>query len=181
MRLRTVLQWTPSLLFVLLVGVGIMLVALEFDDTTTTLLLGELDGAQLGLILLLVAVAVAVVLLGQLMVVVERVPWKWARVLTTVAAVAAWIALTPLALLMLYILGWVSIVEYAHLDVPGRDLAAYRSSAAESIGVMERRGLFYVPVHCPPLETALADDRTMGHGGVPGFPRWDEFDLQQCR
>ncbi|MFE4470208.1 hypothetical protein ACFRFH_15455 [Leifsonia sp. NPDC056824] len=181
MRLRSVLQWTPSVLFVLLVGVGILLMTLEFDNTTTTLLVGELDGAQLGLTLLLVAAAVTVVLLGQLMVVVERVPWRWARVLTRVAAVAVWIALIPVALAMLYVLGWASSVEYVHLDVPGRDLAAYRSSASETIGLMERRGLFYERVHCPPLEAALQDDLAMGHRGTPGWPRWDEFDLQQCR
>ncbi|MEN2742130.1 hypothetical protein ABCS02_30480 [Microbacterium sp. X-17] len=181
MRLRSVLQWTPSLLFVLLAGVGILLLALEFDRPTRTLLLAEIDGGQLGLILLLVAVAVAVVLIGQLIVVVERVPWRWVRVLTDVAAVAGWIALIPVALMLLFVLGFALSVEYVHLDVPGRDLAAYSSSASESIGLMERRGLFYESVHCPPLEAALADDRAMGRRGVPGFPRWDELDLQQCR
>ena len=190
MRLRSVLPWAPSLLVVLLVGVAVLLCTL--DAAPGTLLLWELDGSQLGLILLFLALPVATYALCQLWVVAGPVPWGWVRVLTRMTAVVATLALLPIGGAIVFVSGFALGVEYVRLSVPGRDLVAYSNAWAESVGILERDGLYYRETDCRlsylmhDVLTHNAYEATIEGGHtivrydvVPGGPRWGELDLHE--
>ncbi|QNE34620.1 hypothetical protein [Leifsonia shinshuensis] len=107
-------------------------------------------------------------------------------------AVVAALALLPIGGAIVFVSGFALGVEYVRLSVPGRDLVAYSNAWAESVGILERDGLYYRETDCRlsylmhgvlthnAYEATIEDGRTIvRYDVVPGGPRWGELDLQE--
>ncbi|MCI0155091.1 hypothetical protein KNO15_00035 [Leifsonia shinshuensis] len=163
MRLRSLLAWLPSGLVVAAATVGIAVMRLDSTSGEGTFLVGESSGTQLGLTLLLVAVPLAVVALGQLCVMAGRLRSNWAPFVVRLLAAAVIVALMPAGALLLLAAGLAATTSYSHLEVPGRDIVARENTWRHpEIDFLERRGLLYVSL--PACALPVGTYNAFAHG-----------------
>lgn len=146
MRWRKILGWTPVSLFALLAAAGVGFVAAE-SWTPGVLLVGTLDGAQLGSLLIVLALGSGVVALVQATVLASRLRRPFWRVLIRLIAGLLLAAALPFGYALMFVAAFAAANSYQVLDVPGHRVAVRTFTwHHRSIDILEQDGMFFRPV-----------------------------------
>lgn len=143
MRWRRALGWTPVTLFVSLVAAGIGLCAIHFGGSGV-LLVGTLDSAQLGALLLVVAAACGVFAVIQAAILAARLRRPVLRVLVRLTSALLLLAAVPIGYLLMLSAAFSTVNEYRSLDIPGHNVVIRVFTwHHRSLDILEQDGTFF--------------------------------------
>ncbi|KQR54487.1 hypothetical protein ASF88_06820 [Leifsonia sp. Leaf336] len=136
----------PGGLFMLLATAGVWLFAAD-SGRPDVLLVGTLDGSQLGLLLIILAAGSAVVALIQTAVLASRLRQPLWRYLVRLIAGLLLAAAVPLAYALMLVAAFATVDSYQRLDVPGHNVAVRTFTwHHRSLDILEQDGLLFRPV-----------------------------------
>lgn len=136
----------PLGLFAALTVSGVWLDSVETGNQDV-LLVGTLDGMQLGLLLLLIATASGTIALLQAIVLVGRLNWVPVRVLVRLIAGVLLAAAVPVGYLLLIAAAFAGSHGYRPLTVPGHTVVVRSFTWHHtSLDLLERDGMLFHPV-----------------------------------
>ncbi|WP_295123444.1 hypothetical protein [uncultured Leifsonia sp.] len=146
MRRRIALRWLPLALFVLLATTGVLLCAAE-SSGPGVLLVGTLDGYQLGMLLIVLATGTAVVALIQAAVLAGALKRPaWCLLIRLVAGLLIAVAV-PFGHLLIVVAAFSAVNTYEPLAVRGHHVVLRTFTwHHRSFDLLEQDGALYEPV-----------------------------------
>lgn len=145
-RWRTVLGWSPVTLFAVLAGAGAGLCATD-QGSPDVLVIGTLDGGQVGLLLLLCAAGCGVVALIQSAVLSGRLRRPLPRVLVRLTTALLLLTALPTGYLLMLAAELSTVTEYRPLAVSGHDVVVRTITwHHRSLDILERDGMLFHPI-----------------------------------
>ena len=130
----------------MLAAAGVGLFAAD-SGTPGVLLVGTLDGSQLGVLLIALALVSGVIAMIQAVVLASRLRRPFWRVLIRLGAGLLLAAALPFGYALIFMAGFAAVKSYQLLDIPGHSVAVRTFMwHHRSLDILEQDGLFFRPV-----------------------------------